>query len=109
VDKKIIIEVMNGPEDGRLITCEHAPISIGRDSDNAVSLPFDHLISRNHARILNPGNEFILCDLNSTNGTFVGSKRVKKNMSIKPRMLFRVGGTLLRIRTTSSANDSQSD
>ncbi len=98
----IIVEVMSGPEDGRLVSCKKTPISIGRASDNDVRLPYDHLISRYHARILRPEGQFMLCDLNSTNGTFIGKKRIRKDAPIKPRKLFKVGATSLRIRTTSS-------
>lgn len=96
--EKIIVEVMNGPEDGRAISCEEMPISIGRATDNLVRLSYDHLISRHHASVRKMENKFILRDLNSTNGTFVGAKRVKKDSPIMPDMLFRVGSTLLRMK-----------
>ena len=93
----IIVEVMNGPEDGRLVPCEKTPVSIGRAPDNVVRLSFDHLISRHHARILRPEGTFVLCDLKSTNGTFIGRKRIRKDAPIYPHTLFQVGATLLRI------------
>jgi pSer/pThr/pTyr-binding forkhead associated (FHA) protein len=102
--KTIIVEVMNGPEDGRVIVCEEMPISIGRTTDNLVRLSYDHLISRHHASVRKLEDKFVLFDLNSTNGTFVGTKRVKKNVPIKPHMLFRVGSTLLRMRVLPPAN-----
>lgn len=100
--ENIIVEIMSGPEDGRLVSCNKTPISIGRASDNDVRLLYDHLISRYHARILKPEEQFVLCDLKSTNGTFIGKKKVRKDSPIKPRKLFKVGATLLRIKTPSS-------
>lgn len=49
--------------------------SIGRASANSLAL--DYLkVSRNHARIERKGGQFILRDLESTNGTYLGGKRV---------------------------------
>jgi pSer/pThr/pTyr-binding forkhead associated (FHA) protein len=106
-NETIVVEVMNGPEDGRLVPCEKAPITIGRAPDNAVHLSFDHLISRHHARILRQEKTFVLSDLKSTNGTFIGRKRIRKDAPIHPHMLFRVGATLLRIRLSSPDEMSQ--
>ncbi len=94
---RIIVEVMNGPEDGREIICEGFPISIGRSDENSVSLHCDHLVSRKHARIVLSQSGLLLHDLDSTNGTFVGKSKVGENAPIEIDTLFRVGGTLLRI------------
>ncbi len=96
---RIVIEVMSGPEDGREIICDKTPITIGRSSENSVSLPSDHLISRCHARISGSKDGFSLEDLGSTNGAFIGKKRVRKDSApLKPDELFRIGATLLRIK-----------
>lgn len=95
----IVVEVMNGPEDGREIVCNKTPITIGRSNENSVSLTCDHLISRCHARVAKSGDEFKLKDLGSTNGTFIGKKRIReKSVPVKSDELFRVGATLLRIK-----------
>lgn len=99
---RLIVEVMNGPEDGRVIDCLEFPITIGRASDNIVHLPYDHLISRNHAKIERSENALILCDLKSTNGTFFHDKRIKGDARIGLNNMFRVGATLLSIRLRSS-------
>jgi pSer/pThr/pTyr-binding forkhead associated (FHA) protein len=94
----IKIEIMNGPEDGRVVVCDILPISIGRTDESSVSLPHDHLISRRHALLTKSGDGIFLSDLNSRNGTFVGKERVRESTPIEPDELFRVGATLLRIR-----------
>lgn len=94
----IKIEIMNGPEDGRVVVCDILPISIGRADENPVSLPWDHLISRRHALVTKSGDSLFLRDLNSRNGTFVGKEQVRESTPIEPDELFRVGATLLRIR-----------
>jgi len=95
---QVMIEIMNGPEDGLEVLCEKFPFTIGRASENAVSLQCDHLISRRHARIARSDRGFLLSDLKSTNGTFIENKRVKKTTPIESESLFRVGATLLRIK-----------
>jgi pSer/pThr/pTyr-binding forkhead associated (FHA) protein len=93
---------MNGAEDGRIIECAEFPITMGRASDNMAHLPYDHLISRNHAKIERNQNTLTLCDLKSTNGTFFHEKRVKEDIRIGLNKIFRVGATLLTIRLHSS-------
>ena len=95
----IVIEVMSGPEDGREILCKRIPFTIGRAGENSVSLRCDQLISRQHARIDMSDDGFTLGDLDSTNGTFVRKKRVRKTVRIARDELFRVGGTSLRIKS----------
>jgi len=50
-------------------------ITIGRNDDNTISV--DNLaVSGYHARIDKAGNEYLLTDLQSTNGTFVNDKKI---------------------------------
>ena len=96
--EKVAIEVMNGPEDGRVIKCRAMPVTIGRADDNVIRLRYDQLISRHHARIVNSDDSFVIQDLDSANGTFVGGKRVLKSMALEPKKLFRVGATRLMLK-----------
>lgn len=50
-------------------------VTIGRNNDNTISV--DNLaVSGYHARIDKAGDDFILTDLQSTNGTFVNDKKI---------------------------------
>ncbi|HYN88848.1 MAG TPA: FHA domain-containing protein, partial [Ardenticatenaceae bacterium] len=49
--------------------------AIGRWPDNDVVLP-DRTVSRHHAQIRKVGTQFLLEDLESTNGTFVNGERI---------------------------------
>ncbi len=51
--------------------------TIGRDSSNLVALS-DPETSRHHAQIAGSGDEHVLLDLDSRNGTFVNASRVKE-------------------------------
>jgi pSer/pThr/pTyr-binding forkhead associated (FHA) protein len=50
-------------------------ILIGRSDENDVPIP-SRYVSRHHILLVNHGGATILIDLNSTNGTYVNSKRV---------------------------------
>jgi signal transduction histidine kinase len=52
-------------------------ISIGREAGNFVQLD-DNEVSRRHAEIRRVGEQFILGDLKSSNGTYVNSQRVER-------------------------------
>ena len=52
-------------------------LSLGSSSDNDIQIK-SNFISAHHAQIISSLTGFILRDLNSTNGTYVNSKRIKR-------------------------------
>jgi pSer/pThr/pTyr-binding forkhead associated (FHA) protein len=52
-------------------------ITIGRASDNIISLFNDKEISRKHSKITYEAGNFIVEDQNSLNGTFVNNQRIE--------------------------------
>jgi len=67
---------------------------IGRDAGNDIALPNDDQASRVHAEIRQEGGLYVLYDLNSTNGTFVGDRRVTRHTLINGDRV-RIGGARL--------------
>lgn len=61
------------------LTMEKARILIGRSEHNDVAIG-SRFVSRHHAMLVRHGSATFLMDLNSTNGTFVNSKRVSNQV-----------------------------
>jgi signal transduction histidine kinase len=66
---------------------------IGRDSTNPICVP-DIEVSRRHCRLTREGDEFLLSDLGSSNGTFVNGDRIKQ-CELRSGDQIRVGATVL--------------
>ncbi len=70
------VTVVSGLDAGRIVPMEGASLVIGRGEEAGLQVE-DPAVSRLHARIVrSPGGAFHVEDLGSTNGTFVGSRRV---------------------------------
>lgn len=70
--------------------------TLGRKEDNSIVLN-DKFVSSNHARIYVKGNEIILEDLNSTNGSFVNEQRVAGRIRIGVSDSIRLGSTVFKV------------
>ncbi|NLA74052.1 MAG: FHA domain-containing protein [Deltaproteobacteria bacterium] len=87
-------------------------ITIGRNEGNVITV--DNLaVSGYHARIDVAGKEYILTDLQSTNGTFVNDKKIVSHKLVhgdniivgKHRILFVGDGQVLKVATPESKID----
>lgn len=68
------------------------PVIFGRGARADVRLQDDRL-SREHFAILRDGSGFVVCDLNSKNGTWVGDQRILR-LGLKHHDCVRAGRTL---------------
>ncbi len=73
----IQITVIDGASKQKTITSEKLSLMLGRAPSNDVCLEAEG-ISRYHARLTIEGDQIVIEDLNSTNGTFVNSKAITK-------------------------------
>ncbi len=76
------LTVLNGPARGVIIQLDRPSLVIGRSADDADVVIPEPSLSRAHARIRRvkwpAGTQYIIEDLGSTNGTFVGRSRIER-------------------------------
>ncbi|MEM8982528.1 MAG: AAA family ATPase [Pseudomonadota bacterium] len=98
--------------DGKLVATQHfgaGRIVIGRTPDNDVRLD-SKFVSRHHAQIVSTLQSCVLEDLNSTNGLFLGGKRIKKR-ALQDGDVITIGKHELRFSDLrdASTDDASSD
>src|SRR5690554_5171333 len=85
-------------------------VTLGRRAENDVALPLDPRVSRFHAQIRRgPDETWLLEDLDSTNGTFVGRRRIYAPTPIRPGEPFRIGRTWLMIHEDPADESAAAD
>ena len=90
------LRVLTGEMEGYEFEVDGGVVTLGRKAENDVTLPLDPRVSRFHAQIsAGPDDTWLLEDLDSTNGTFVGRRRIYAPTPIRPGEPFRVGRTWL--------------
>lgn len=89
--------VTEGPLRGTTLPLTTSAILIGRAPSCTLVLDDDYSSSR-HARIFPQGGQWLVEDLGSTNGTFVGSIRVEAPTPILPGAHVRVGQSVVELQ-----------
>ena len=80
---------MSGDVKGKTFPIDRDAITIGRSKDNTI--PIDNpTVSGHHCSILRDGDQYLLRDLESTNGTRLNSKDVTES-KLRPKDLLQVG------------------
>src|ERR1700730_3697930 len=98
---------IDGPLRGRTFYLDESVVSIGRLESNDIKLD-DPFVSRHHCLIRNEGDEYLIEDLHSANGTYVNGKRVNIG-SLKEGFLIGIGGSLFRFRFPQDLRSENSD
>ncbi len=98
VVEKAYLEIENGPEAGKRIDLpDEGVLRLGRGRECEVRLD-DARTSRAHALIRLRRKEAWLEDNGSQNGTFVGERRVRREVRLADRDQLRLGRMVLRVR-----------
>ena len=71
--------------------------TVGRLDDNAFQIA-EGSISSHHCEILLRGNDVVVKDLNSTNGTFINGDKITET-ALKPGQILRLGQVEMRLET----------
>ncbi len=86
------LELLNG-SDIKYFSLVHVPVSIGRDESNTVCLDPVRFptVSRRHAVIEQRGQEYVVRDLGSFNGTFINGRRIAAPTPLPPDAVIEIG------------------
>ena len=74
-----------------------SPVTLGRADDSTLVLTDDYASSR-HARLLPGDDAWLVEDLGSTNGTYLGSSKVTRPTPVPLGQPIRIGKTVLELR-----------
>jgi pSer/pThr/pTyr-binding forkhead associated (FHA) protein len=86
---------------GRSYELKTEKTTVGRVSDNSFEIP-EASVSSHHAEILLRGNDVLVKDLNSTNGTFINGEKIAEAI-LKPGQILRLGMVEMRLETGEAA------
>src|SRR4029079_8317270 len=78
---------------------------IGRSSTSDLPLP-DRFLSRHHARLFRAGDQYLVEDLGSRNGTLLNGTPVATATAVRPGDVIRISGSVLSVHAEDSPADS---
>lgn len=91
------IVVTTGPKAGLELPLGTEPLTIGRSSESGLVIRDDYT-SSHHARLVLWGDQWMIQDLDSTNGTWHDGQRVAAPVAIKVGAPIKVGATTFELR-----------
>ncbi len=99
------LEIINeGPLKGTKFEIHSALTNVGRGGHNDVVLS-DESVSDSHAKIQKRDNGWFIVDQESTNGTYVGGRRVQGEQRVEGAPDVRFGGIKMTFRPLAKAGD----
>ena len=93
---RLVVERSKAIAAGKTFDAGPVPVTIGRSSENTITLDGDEFASGHHARIESQRDGVWILDLGSTNGTFVNGERVDGRRQLHRDDLVQIGDTELR-------------
>lgn len=91
------LTVTEGALAGTSLPLRTAGTIIGRASESALVLDDDYASGR-HARIFYDGNRWLVEDLGSTNGTFLGATAITEPRPVAVGSVIRIGRTMIELQ-----------
>lgn len=91
------LAVVDGRMRGTAVPLAESGVLIGRNPECSLVLS-DEFASGRHARIYAEGDQWWIDDLDSTNGTYVGSQRIGEHVPLHEGSRIRIGTTVLEVR-----------
>lgn len=89
--------ITEGPLSGTLIPLGTTPIIIGRAPDATIVLE-DDFVSTHHTQLIPRDGRWLVEDMGSTNGTWIGHEKIIAPTVLVPGAKLRIGRTSLELR-----------
>jgi pSer/pThr/pTyr-binding forkhead associated (FHA) protein len=89
--------ITEGERKGFTLRLDRREITIGR-ADNSDLVIDDEYASTHHAKLVLINNDWLLQDLNSTNGTFLDGSRIGTPAAVRLNTAMRIGKTVFELR-----------
>jgi len=89
--------VTEGALAGTTVSLGESPVTLGRADDSTLVLTDDYASSR-HARLVPGDGAWMVEDLGSTNGTYLGANKVLRPTPVPLGQQIRIGKTVLELR-----------
>src|SRR2546422_8236201 len=86
---------------GRTYELKTDKTTVGRVADNTFEIP-EASVSSHHAELTLRGNDVLVKDLGSTNGTFINGEKIEEAV-LKPGQILRVGMIEMRLESGDAA------
>lgn len=91
------VAVVEGPATGTSVALSSLPVTIGRAKTSTIVLA-DDFVSSNHARLVPRGDDWLVEDTGSTNGTFVNDRKVTAPVVVPVGGRIKIGRNVLELR-----------
>lgn len=92
-----MLVIVDGPNRGQSVPLGEEQLLLGRGTDAAIRLDDDYVSTR-HARFVTNGEQWFVEDLGSTNGTYIGNRRVTEPTPVDLGLQVRLGKTIVELR-----------
>ncbi len=89
--------ITSGPKKGLELSLPQEPLTIGRSSESGLVIRDDYT-STHHARLMRWSEDWVIQDLDSTNGTFLNGTRVTLPTPVPLNTPVRIGTTSFELR-----------
>jgi len=89
--------ITSGPKQGTQLPLGRDPLTIGRSGDSGLIIRDDYT-STHHARLMLWNDKWMIQDLDSTNGTFLGGTRVSVPTEVTLNTPIKIGTTTFELR-----------
>lgn len=93
--KPAALLVVGGDLNGTIFDLDKDNLTIGRSPENEITLEFNG-ISRQHFKLQAKGDDYILQDCGSKNGTYLNNKRVEADTVLRKGDMIKIGAIALK-------------